>query len=101
MLAIHGADKKVSYCLADISGHFLDGLMGYVVGDFNEDGLLDIGGFEPRMYQMMIFYNSLPDPVSDSLCTDILNEDDEELKQQTQLDGIFSMKYWDRFGVMS
>lgn len=45
LFALLSSDKKVTYCLTDVSSTFLDELTGFVVADFNSDGLLDLAGY--------------------------------------------------------
>lgn len=101
LFSIMSTDKKVTYCLADVSNTFIDSLTGYVVADFNSDGLLDLAGFHMQKYQIVVYYNLLPNPTTGTICKKLVSEDMEEVLKFTKSGSLFSDDLSDYIGIKS
>jgi len=79
LIALNSSDNRLTYCLTDLSSTYMDKLSGHMVGDFNQDGLLDIAGFNEIDYVLTIYYNQLSNPVVGKECNKIMREDNDKV----------------------
>ena len=95
-------ENEVKYCPVNLGVEdVMGGLKGLAVGDFDQDAMLDVAGFDEDRDQIVVFYNNLFTRSSRTkLCYEVLDSlSSDRLQNLTEQNSIFSQNSVDTIGI--